>query len=107
MADSTDNSRRRFLKGGAAAVAAIPLAALVHQKQAFAKAKAEEGHARDYVHDAEEAVDHEAYQEGARCDNCAFWAGEDDEHEGWGGCFHPDFSDVLVKAGGWCDVWAG
>ncbi len=105
MKDSPDNSRRKFLKGSAAVVAAIPLSTLVAHKQAFAKAEAEEGHAHDYVHDAADASDHEAFQDDARCDNCAFWAGE--EADGWGGCHHPDFRDVLVRAEGWCSVWAG
>ncbi len=105
MSKETDQSRRKFLKGSAAAVAAIPLATLVTHRRAEAKAKAEDGHAHDYVNDAADAAAHDAYEEGARCDNCAFWAGE--QEDGWGGCHHPDFSDVLVRAEGWCDVWAG
>lgn len=105
MSDRSDNSRRRFLKGSAAVVAAIPLATLVQHRRAFAKAEAEEGHAKDYVHDAADAADHDKYKEDSRCENCAFWAGE--EADGWGGCHHPDFSDVLVNADGWCSAWAG
>lgn len=105
MSNEPDNNRRKFLKGSAAVVAAIPLAALVRHRQAFAKAEAEEGHALDYVHDAADAAGHDKFQEGSRCDNCAFWAGE--EADGWGGCYHPEFSDVLVNANGWCSAWAG
>lgn len=103
--DKPDTGRRKFLKAGAVMVASIPVATLVHQRQAFAKAKAEDGHARDYVNNAADAEGHDAYEDGERCDNCVFWAGE--EEDGWGGCNHPDFRDVLVNAGGWCNVWAG
>ena len=103
--DKTNSDRRRFLKTGATLIAAIPVAALVHQREATAKARAEDGHARDYVNDAADAEGHEDYSEGERCDNCAFWSGE--EENGWGGCHHPDFRDVLVNADGWCNVWAG
>ena len=105
MSDSTNHGRRRFLAGSAAVVASIPVAALVHQRRAVAAERAEEGHAHDYVHDAADAADHPDYEEGERCDNCAFWAGEQDN--GWGGCHHPDFQDVLVRAGGWCYEWVG
>lgn len=104
MTEPTDTSRRKFLKTGAMAVAALPLSTLVHQRDVRAMAKAEDGHAHDYVNDVADA-DHESYEDGQRCDNCAFWAGESDN--GWGECHHPDFSDVLVKDEGWCSVWAG
>ncbi|WP_206675674.1 high-potential iron-sulfur protein [Marinobacter daqiaonensis] len=26
--------------------------------------------------------------------------------DGWGKCRHPEFSDVLVNAKGWCSVYA-
>ena len=104
MSESTDKGRRRFLKTGAMAVAALPLATLVHQGRVHAMPQAEDGHAHDYVNDGADA-EHDAYEEGQRCDNCAFWGGEEDN--GWGSCMHPDFSDVLVKDKGWCSVWAG
>lgn len=85
-------------------VAALPLATLIHQRRVQAMAKAEDGHALDYVNDAAES-DHPDREEGQRCETCAFWAGE--EEDGWGGCHHPEFSDVMVNASGWCSAWAG
>lgn len=103
--DHHDENRRKFLKTSAMAVAALPLSALVHQRVVKAMPQAEDGHAHDYVNDAADAEGHPQYQEGQRCDNCAFWGGEEDN--GWGTCMHPDFSDVLVRADGWCDAWIG
>jgi len=100
-----DKSRRVFLRTAAMGAAAIPMAKLAtHSPEAKAgKSKAEDGHALDYVNDASDS-DHSAYSDGEQCDNCAFWSGE--EENGWGGCQHPDFSDVLVNAEGWCNVYA-
>lgn len=104
MSEPTDTGRRKFLRTGAMAVAALPLSTLIHQRSVKAMPQAEDGHAHDYVNDPAD-TDHDAYEEGQRCDNCAFWAGEKDD--GWGECQHPDFADVLVKDEGWCSVWAG
>ncbi len=104
MTEPTDNGRRKFLKTGAMAVAALPLATLIHQGKVQAMPRAEDGHALDYVNDGADS-DHPDFEEDQRCDNCTFWAGE--EENGWGGCHHPEFADVLVKDKGWCSAWAG
>jgi len=106
MTDETNLNRRRFLRRAAVTVAAIPVASLVLQPHRHVRAdtpKAEDGHDHDYVNDAADA-DHANYQEGQKCENCAFWAGE--QENGWGGCHHPDFQGVLVNAEGWCSVYA-
>ena len=106
MHEKTDPDRRRFLRRAAVTIATIPVASLVlhPQRRALAdKPEAEDGHAHHYVNDAADA-DHDNYEEGELCENCAFWAGE--ERNGWGGCHHPDFQDVLVNADGWCSVYA-
>ncbi|WP_290652326.1 high-potential iron-sulfur protein [Aquisalimonas sp.] len=105
MTKPTDTGRRRFLKTGAMAVAALPLSTLIHQRSVKAMPQAEDGHALDYVNDAADAADHPEYEEGQYCHNCAFWAGAEDN--GWGQCHHPEFADVLVNEDGWCSVWAG
>ncbi|MDX5336579.1 MAG: high-potential iron-sulfur protein [Marinobacter sp.] len=99
-----NKSRRVFLRTAALGVAAVPLARVAtHVPAARAeKPRAEDGHALDYVNDGSTS-DHEKYQDGNKCSNCAFWAGE--ESGGWGGCRHPQFSDVLVNADGWCNTW--
>ncbi|WP_018865309.1 MULTISPECIES: high-potential iron-sulfur protein [Thioalkalivibrio] len=102
MSDQPNANRRAFLRRASVAVAAIPLASLTTFGVAYAKPKAEDGHAHDYVNDAADAADHDAYEDGAICENCAFWAGE--EENGWGGCHHQAFQDVLVNAEGWCDA---
>jgi len=101
-----NKSRRVFLRTAALGVAAVPLARFAtHSPQARAEMeKAEDGHALDYVNDGADS-DHDKYEDGQRCDNCAFWAGE--ESDGWGKCNHPEFSNVLVKDKGWCNQYAG
>ncbi|MGM0569923.1 high-potential iron-sulfur protein [Marinobacter sp.] len=99
-------SRRVFLRTAALGIAAVPLARFATYSgnaQAQDLPKAEDGHALDYVNDASEA-DHEKYQSGQKCESCAFWAGE--EADGWGKCRHPEFTDVLVNAEGWCNTYA-
>lgn len=100
-------SRRVFLRTAALGVAAIPLARFAtHSDKAQAQddlPKAEDGHALDYVNNASDS-NHEKYQSGQKCESCAFWAGE--EADGWGKCRHPEFSDVLVNAQGWCNAYA-
>jgi len=100
-----NESRRVFLRTAALGVAAVPMAKMAfHSPEAKAEMpKAEDGHALDYVNDAADS-DHDRYEEGQQCDNCAFWAGE--KKDGWGGCHHPDFQNVLVAAEGWCNVYA-
>ncbi|MFO8142347.1 MAG: high-potential iron-sulfur protein [Marinobacter sp.] len=97
-------SRRVFLRTAALGVIAVPLAKVAtHVPVAHAqKPKAEDGHALDYVNNGADS-DHDKYQEGNKCSNCAFWAGE--ESDGWGGCRHPQFSSVLVNTEGWCNTY--
>ena len=99
-------ARRRFLRSALAVGAAVPLAGVGLGSAARAAEdlpRAEDGHAWDYVNDASDAADHEAYEPGQACDNCIFWTGE--VADGWGGCQHPDFEDVLVNADGWCAAY--
>lgn len=99
-----NKSRRVFLRTAALGVVAVPLAkAVTHVPAAHAeKPKAEDGHALDYVNNGSDST-HDRYQEGNKCDNCAFWSGE--VADGWGGCRHPQFNSVLVNAEGWCNTW--
>ena len=103
MSNPSESGRRRFLKVTALAAAALPLGALIKPQRVIAMAKAEDGHALDYVNDAADAADHPQFEEGQRCDNCVFWMGE--EQNGWGRCQHPQFDDVLVRDKGWCSTW--
>lgn len=99
-------SRRVFLRTAALGLAAVPLARFAtHSNTARAQdlPKAEDGHALDYVNKASD-TDHDKYKEGQNCESCAFWAGE--EADGWGKCRHPEFTDVLVNAEGWCNTYA-
>lgn len=100
-----NKSRRVFLRTAALGVAAVPLARFATHSPAAhaAKPKAEDGHALDYVNDGSTS-DHARYQEGNKCSNCVFWSGE--ETEGWGGCRHPQFANVLVASDGWCSTYA-
>ncbi|WP_019589263.1 MULTISPECIES: high-potential iron-sulfur protein [unclassified Thioalkalivibrio] len=105
MSDKHNANRRAFLRRASAAVAAIPVVSLMGTQSVHAaEEKAEDGHAHDYVNDAADAADHPQFQEGARCDNCAFWNANADAPDGWGGCFHQDFQNVLVNEAGWCDA---
>ncbi|WP_018934641.1 high-potential iron-sulfur protein [Thioalkalivibrio sp. ALJ24] len=105
MSDKHNADRRAFLRRASAAVAAIPVVSLVGtQSLHAADEKAEDGHAHDYVNDSADAADHPQYEDGARCDNCAFWDANVDAPDGYGGCFHQAFQNVLVAEGGWCDA---
>ena len=108
MPDDTSKSRRTFLRGAALTLAIAPVAGVSFTggRKALAedRPKAEDSHAHDYVNDASDASDHELYEENQLCENCVFWDGE--VENGWGGCNHPDFLDVLVNAEGWCDAYA-
>jgi hypothetical protein len=99
-------ARRRFLTSALAVGAAAPLAGVGFGGPARAAEnlpRAEDGHAWDYVNDASDTADHELYEEGQACANCIFWTGE--VEDGWGGCQHPDFEEVLVNAEGWCAAY--
>ncbi|WP_366655704.1 high-potential iron-sulfur protein [Fodinicurvata sp. EGI_FJ10296] len=104
-----NSDRRRFLKTSATAVAAISLVALSRTGGRSAEAaedlpRAERGHALDYVNNSAEAANHDRYQPGARCQDCAFWGGHVDAP--WGRCNHPDLNDVLINEIGWCEAFA-
>ncbi len=108
MSEDFDNARRNFLRAAVATAAAVPAAGLglyAASRPALAEdlPQAEDGHAHDYVNDVAD-TDHDAYEDGQLCENCTFWTGE--EEDGWGGCQHPDFMDVLVAAEGWCSAYA-
>ncbi|MBE0487034.1 high-potential iron-sulfur protein [Marinobacter sp.] len=99
-----NKSRRVFLRTAALGVVAVPLAKVAtHVPTAHAeKPKAKDGHALDYVNNGPDSA-HAKFQEGHKCANCVFWAGE--VSDGWGGCNHPQFSNVLVSAEGWCNTY--
>lgn len=102
-----DSGRRRFIKTGLFAVAATPAAVLLFQRRAGAQdqPKLEESDpaakALSYVHDASQAKDNAAFQEGAHCANCQLYTG-DPEAE-WGPC--SAFPGKQVNAQGWCSAW--
>ncbi|MCC5812828.1 MAG: high-potential iron-sulfur protein [Ectothiorhodospiraceae bacterium] len=105
---SNDRSRRRFLKGTAAGLAALPVAGLSLSAPRFAQADDElerlseddpAAEAVAYVHDAADADD-PAYEEGQICANCSLYT---DEGGDWGRC--SVFPGKLVAAEGWCNVW--
>lgn len=100
------SDRRRFLRGAVLTATALPAGGYVmgfaNPAWAEDRPRAEDGHAWDYVNDAADA-DSELYEDGQLCSNCVFWTGE--VEDGWGGCQHPDFEDVLVNAEGWCSAY--
>lgn len=106
MPDQHDRNRRGFLKTALAGATVLPVAGLgvsLARPALAQEARAQDGHALDYVNDASDAAGHALYEPGQRCDNCIFWSGE--VADGWGGCMHPDFEDVLVKDEGWCSAY--
>ena len=103
MTDTPNSRRRAFLRHAVGVAAALPLAGLAARRVAAQdEPRAENGHAQNYVENAENA-DHERYEEGQQCANCVFWRGEDAEY---GPCQHPEFRDVLVASAGWCAAYA-
>ena len=103
-------SRRCLLRGAVITGATLPLAGWMvsRSRPAHAEAEdlpeAEDGHAHDYVSNAEDAEGHPEYEAGERCDNCVFWGEE--VRNGLGTCNHPDFLEVLVADEGWCSAYA-
>lgn len=97
--------RRRFLRGAAAGVIAVPIVGLLGTRKALAEEKLDpsnsQAQALDYTHDASEATGHSAYTEGAVCNNCSQWTGGDEQ---WGTCNL--FPGKLVNADGWCTGWS-
>lgn len=103
MTDTPDSLRRAFLRRAAGAAAILPLTGLAANRAAAQdEPRAEDGHAQNYVQNAEDA-DHARYEEGQMCSSCVFWRGDDAE---WGACQHPEFRDVLVASNGWCAAFA-
>ena len=108
MNTENQNSRRKFLKQGAAGVFSLTLYSLFH-KQAFADESnlldenGPQALALGYKHDAAQ-VDKAKYTKFADnqfCHNCNLYQGAGTE--GVGGC--PIFAGKQVKAGGWCSAW--
>lgn len=99
-----NEGRRKFIRNAALFAAAVPFAGMaLRTPQALAEmAKAENGHALDYVNDATNS-DNEKHTDGSHCEKCVFWSGE--KADGWGNCLHPKFNDVLVNANGWCSAY--
>ncbi|WP_110691410.1 high-potential iron-sulfur protein [Salinicola halophyticus] len=97
----TDIKRRRFLQRGVCASGLVLLGwqavpALAQQKPML-DPESYPARALDYVQNAEEASDHEAYRTGKRCDNCEFFTAETQV------CGL--FPDHRVASQGWCSSW--
>lgn len=105
--EKTNLHRRRFMRGAAAGVIAMPIAGLLGARTADAAdlPKLDPANAQasalKYVHDAAEASANPAFQEGSNCANCIQWTGGDSE---WGGC--NIFPGKAVHRDGWCTAWA-
>ena len=96
-------SRRGFVKGAVGLVAAVPAAALLSGRRAYAEEmpKLTEDDAQavalNYKHNAAEAPN---AGEGQQCSTCQLFAGGDAE---WGPCSLFHGKDVSSK--GWCATW--
>ncbi len=105
MSDNTsDNSRRRFIKLGALGLAAIPLGnILIRGAQAADKVDENSPTAKSlsYINDAAKAD--QAKRGGADrfCKNCQLYTGKAGDE--WGPC--SIFQGQLVNANGWCSAW--
>lgn len=103
----TDPSRRRFLRHAATGAVAVPVVGLAGARAVRAQDEPKvelddpQAQALDYVHDASEARDHAAYQQGAHCGNCIQYTGDPEAQ--WGAC--RIFPGKLVNSEGWCKVW--
>ncbi|MFK8053873.1 MAG: high-potential iron-sulfur protein [Woeseiaceae bacterium] len=107
MEKKSTTSRRGFVKGAMGVVAAVPVAAVLRGKAAFADHHEEvvkvseddpQAVALGYKHDAAKA---EGAPEGRNCANCQLYSGGDKE---WGPC--AIFPGKAVNAKGWCLTWA-
>lgn len=100
--DAVDRGRRRFVTAVLAGTCAAPFASRVARAQDLPHLSLDDPQAEGlgYVHDAAEAKDNAAYQEGANCANCLQWTGGDAE---WGGC--KIFPGKAVNREGWCTAW--
>ena len=97
-------SRRGFVKGALGVVAAVPVAAVLRGRDAFAddhlpKLSEDDPQAQalNYVHNAAES---EKAGEGQKCANCQLYSGGDAE---WGPC--SIFPGKAVSKNGWCATW--
>lgn len=105
-----DASRRRFLRTGLMAVAAVPVGSLLAGAPRTARAAKDlpklsmtnpTAKALNYHKDATQ-VEAGLRQEGAFCHNCQLYTGNRDAE--WGTC--AVFPGKLVHADGWCSSWA-
>lgn len=101
-----DRSRRKLLRAGVAAAAALPLGlALEGQARADELPKLSEddpqAKALHYVHDATKSQS-SARQKDAFCYNCMHFKGGPDDR--WGPC--NVFPGKRVNRDGWCSAWA-
>jgi len=102
-------SRRRAMRLAGAAVAAVPVAALVGGRVAWAeeqpKLDPESPQAKGlgYHHDSSQvdAAKWPAWQEGRLCSDCQLYQGGPDAQ--WGPC--SIFPGKNVNADGWCSAW--
>lgn len=105
-----DPSRRRFLRTGLVAIAAVPAGSLIAGTPRSARAAADlpkvsmddpAAKVLNYHKDATKAPAGER-KEGAFCHNCQLYAGEPNSQ--WGGC-NAIPGNGLVSANGWCSAW--
>ena len=105
MSDNTsDNSRRRFIKLGALGLAAIPLSnILIRGAQAADKVDENNPMAKSlgYVNDATKADQGKRGGADRFCHNCQLYTGKAGDQ--WGPC--SIFQGQLVNANGWCSAW--
>nr|WP_298410822.1 high-potential iron-sulfur protein [uncultured Halomonas sp.] len=98
------HSRRAFMRNSLLGLAALPLGVGILSQRAFAQElepldpEDPQAKALNYVKNAEEASDHEAYEEGELCSNCMFF------QEANNGC--QLFPQNSVEPNGWCQSWA-
>jgi hypothetical protein len=110
MSNNTNPSRRRFIKLGAASVAAVPLANLAFGRIAWSE---ELPHVEEsdpqaqglgYVHDASkvDTAKFTKFAEGQNCANCQLYINPEEGKE-WGPC--AIFPGKAVNVNGWCSAW--
>jgi hypothetical protein len=99
----TNQSRRKFMFHSLLCLAAMPLGVGVLSPRAFAAQlprldpENPQAKALNYVEDAADASDHDAYEQGRKCENCALFKPDDS------GC--ELFPENSVQPGGWCQSW--
>ena len=106
MSDNTsDSSRRRFIKLGAVGLAAIPLSnILLRGAQAADKVDENSPMAKSlgYVNDATKADQGRRGGADRFCHTCQLYTGKAGDQ--WGPCSL--FQGQLVNDNGWCSAWA-